>query len=734
MKFLTILSLLLCSTLLSAQQNPNPDKFAQIDPLLPTPNVYRTASGAPGPEYWQQRADYDISVVLDDENKTLSGTERITYFNNAPIALEYLWVQLDQNIRAPDSDSYWFYDRTLADSLTENQFAALVPTFEGGVYLEYVQDTDGKPLNYTVNKTMMRIDLPRPLVSGAAFSFDIKWHYNINDRSKVDGRSGYEYFAEHGNALYTIAQFYPRMAQYNDHDGWQNAQFYGQGEFALSFGNFEVEITVPADHIVAATGALQNGSEVLTAAQRQRLQEAKTADRPVLIVTEQEARENEKEGTTATKTWKFKAENVRDFAFASSRKFIWDAQGVKFGDRTVMAMSVYPKEANPLWEKYSTPTVIHTLKTYSKYTFDYPWPVAISVNAANIGMEYPMICFNFGRSNPDGTYSEQMKYGVIGVIIHEVGHNFFPMIVNSDERQWMWLDEGLNSFLQYLTQREFEYDFPERTGEPRSIVPYMAGDRMNMYPIMVNAESIIQRHYNGYFKPVVGLNILRETIMGRELFDFAFKTYANRWKFKHPEPADFFRTMEDASAVDLDWFWRGWFYSTEYTDQALTSVREYIISKNVAQAKARFSSAKYGKSISDLRDEEAQQQTLVEQNEFLRDEFTRQRQVDKNLSQVQRNTTDSVTFAYEVQIENEGELVMPVILQFEFEDGSSEIQNLPVQVWMQNSRNITKMFIFEKRVTGLALDPYQQTVDINLNNNFMQVTGAPKYVPVVPQR
>ncbi|MBP7644815.1 MAG: M1 family metallopeptidase, partial [Saprospiraceae bacterium] len=534
-------------------------KFEQLGSALPTPNSYRTASGAPGHEYWQQRADYNIKVTLDDSNQSITGSETITYFNNSPDVLTYLWLQLDQNRRAKDSDSYKVSTSTVGNEMTEVQAEAMLNDFDGGHKISSITDITGKVLKYTIQKTMMRVELPAPLAKGQSFSFAIKWSYNINDRLKIGGRSGYEYFPKDDNYLYTIAQFFPRMCVYDDVSGWQNKQFLGAGEFTLTFGNYLVEITVPEDHLVAATGELQNMPQLLTKNQLAKYNKAKTETvQPIIIATEEEAREREKTKLNGTKTWKFKADNVRDFAFASSRKFIWDAMAVVQNGKTIMAMSMYPKEGNPLWEKYSTKAVAHTLNTYSQYTFDYPYPVAWSINADKIGMEYPMICFNFGRCEEDGTYTERVKYGMISVIIHEVGHNYFPMIVNSDERQWTWMDEGLNSYLQFLSESLWQRDYPSRRGPAENIVSYMSGEQSGLTPIMTNSENIKQFGNNAYGKPATALNILRETILGRELFDYAFKEYSNRWKFKNPTPADFFRTIEDASSVDLDWFWKGW--------------------------------------------------------------------------------------------------------------------------------------------------------------------------------
>ena len=535
------------------------NKFAQLGTDLPTPNVYRTASGAPGHAYYQQKADYEIDVRIDDKTQRIDGKETITYTNNSPDALSYLWIQLDQNMRAQDSDTKKIRQMNLEEGASYDDIKGLHNDFDGGFKLMKVTDAAGKDIPYTVVKTMMRVDIPAPLNSGESYSMKIEYWYNINDRMQIGGRSGYEYFEDEDNYLYTIAQFFPRMCVYNEVEGWQNKQFLGRGEFTLPFGDYKVNITVPDDHVVGSTGTLQNEKDILTAKQMERLKQARIASKPVMIVNPKEAEKAEKGKPKGEKTWTFHAENVRDFAFASSRKFIWDAMGVDIAGKNILCMSFYPKEGNPLWEQYSTEVVAHTIRTYSKFTIPYQYPVAISVHTNRIGMEYPMICFNGGRPEEDGTYSEGTKYGMLGVIIHEVGHNFFPMIINSDERQWTWMDEGLNTFVQYLTEVEWDPNYPSRRGNPTKIVDYMKGDPGNISPIMTNSESIFQFGNNAYGKPATALNILRETILGRELFDFAFKTYAERWAYKHPTPADFFRTMEDASGVDLDWFWRGWF-------------------------------------------------------------------------------------------------------------------------------------------------------------------------------
>jgi len=717
-----------------AQENTNQSKFKQLHQALPTPNEYRTASGAPGDRYWQQKVDYDMQIRLDDDKQQVYGEETITYVNNSPDELTYLWVQLDQNMRAKDSDTHKIRRSSMSDEMSFSDVRNLEPWFDGGFKIDYVKDAGNKDLAYTVNKTMMRVDLPSSLKPGGKFVFKIKWWYNINDRMKIGGRSGYEYFEDEDNYIYTIAQFYPRLAAYTDYQGWQHKQFLGSGEFTLEFGDYKVALTVPSDHIVASTGVLQNPKTVLSAEQRKRYEKAKNADQPVMIVTEDEAREAEKGKEKGMKTWIFHAENVRDFAWASSRKFIWDAMGVQIGDNRPMAMSYYPKEGNPLWEQYSTKAVAQTLETYSKHTIDYPYPIAISVHTKWIGMEYPMICFNGGRPEEDGTYTERTKYGMISVIIHEVGHNFFPMIINSDERQWTWMDEGLNTFCQYLTEKEWDRNYPTRRGPARNIREYMGGDKSRISPIMTNSESIYQFGNNAYGKPATALNILRETIMGRELFDHAFKEYARRWAFKRPEPADLFRTMEDASAVDLDWFWRGWFYTNDHVDMSLKSVKWYQMdSKNpeIEMAFKKNADENEAQDISLLRDADDIKQTRLEADPIIHDYYTEKDpyeiiELDKTDYQAYMDKLDDEDKAllasgknyYEITFENLGGLVMPLILEFEYEDGEREVKRIPAEIWKMSEPTVTKVFVTDRPVIRISLDPFLETADVDTGNNY----------------
>ena len=767
-KILTLGFLLLstCSVIVAQDIRNNPtsnhgNKFEQLGTILPTPNEYRTASGAPGPKYWQQRADYDIKATLDEKKLLLSGAETVTYYNNSPDVLTYLWLQLDENEHSstknagyPDGSSMGrgmspaTIDK-LADEKTDNGL---------GDNILKVTDVLGAKLKYTVNKTMMRIELPAALKPGQKFAFKIDWNYKITDRMTIGGRGGYEFFPEDGNYIFTMAQWYPRLCVYSDFQGWQHHQFTGRGEFALTFGNFKVAITVPGDHVVMATGQGQNYPAVLSAAQLARWNKAQTSfNEPVEVVTLEEAKKAEKNPVSATKTWVFNAENVRDFAFGSSRKFVWDALATNVEGKKVMSMSAYGKEAYGLYRKFSSKAVAHTIKTYSKFSIPYPYPVAQSIEAAN-GMEYPMICFNYGRTEKDGSYTEATKNGMLGVVIHEVGHNFFPMIVNSDERQWSWMDEGLNSFVQYLTQELYDNKFPSRGGPAWSIVDYMKLPKDQLEPIMTNSENIIGFGPNAYTKPATGLNILRETIMGRELFDYSFKEYARRWAFKHPTPADLFRTMEDASAEDLDWFWRGWFYSIDPCDIAIDTVKHAVYDATAAAPAAGMVGGRSGmnaggrgldkpavnafEDISKIRNKADKSIVfLTDVDTTLRDFYWR---YDRGLEPYDSVTKqpapnfgapvvltddEKAKYAdanlYEITFLNKGGLVMPIIVEFTFADGSKEIKRLPAQIWRKNENKVTKVFYTNKKAVSIKLDPMRETADIDESNNSWPNVAEP---------
>ena len=735
------------------QNNPGSNhgnKFEQLGTILPTPNVYRTASGAPGNQYWQQRADYEINAYLDEDKRNLRGSETITYYNNSPDDLDYLWLQLDENEQSTIKNAGYEFSSTLPQVTTDQRLRATeLPVKDNGygVNLEKVTDANGKPLKYVVNKTMMRIDLPQVLKKGEKFVFKIDWNYNIPNRMTMGGRGGYEHFEEDGNDLYTLTQWYPRMCVYSDFQGWQNHQFTGRGEFALAFGDFKVTMNVPADHIVAGTGVCQNYSQVLSSAQLARYQQAQKSSEPIEVVTLDEAKRAEKSKSKQRKTWVFEAEDVRDFAWTSSRKFIWDAMKVVIPENNnhVMAMSLYPKEAYGLYRKFSTRAVAHTIKTYSEYTIPYPYPVAQSVEAAN-GMEYPMICFNYGRTEKDGTYSEAIKNGMIGVIIHEVGHNFFPMIVNSDERQWSWMDEGLNTFVEYLTEERWDNKFPSKRGPAWTIVDYMKLPKDELEPIMTNSENIARFGPNAYAKPATGLNILRETIMGRELFDQAFKTYSKRWAFRHPEPADFFRTMEDASGEDLDWFWRGWFYGTDPVDIAIDKVTVATPNLDATPSPAEYQYTvdepllNEFEDISKVRNKEDKNISFyADKNKEVQDFYYRyargQEKVDtsksvtikddrfEKLSDKEKQKLKDIT-AYQIDFLNKGGMVMPIILEFTFEDGTRITDKLAAQIWRHNEQKVSKTYYFDKKLKSIQLDPMRETADIDTSNNYWSTSGT----------
>jgi len=715
----------------------NNNKFKQLYDEFSTPNMFRTASGAPGPAYYQQQADYKMDLTLDDDKATISGFETITYTNNSPDPLKYLWVQLDQNMRAKDSQSPLIEGSGVRGAQQAGSFASEYMTdgFDGGFKIEAVTDASGKALPHMINRTMMRVELPKAMGTGDKFVFSIKWWYNINDYVNMGGRSGYEFFPEDGNRNYIIAQFFPRMAVYSDVEGWQNSQFWGRDEFALPFGNYEVNITVPSDHIMDATGVLTNRKEVFSKDMMKRYEQAqKSYDKPVFIVTQEEAEKAEKGRATGSKTWKYSAENVRDFAFATSRKYIWDMMAVKIGDRDVMAVSMYPKEGNPLWEEWSTYAVASTLKTYSRMTFDYPYHKAISVHAKQQGMEYPMICFNYGRPDKDGKYSDRTKYGMISVIIHEVGHNYFPMIVNSDERQWTWMDEGLNTFAQYVAEQDFgewypaalsegHDKYPSSRGPAANIVPYMGGDQDYIAPIMTKGLNTYQFGNNAYGKPATALNILRETVMGRELFDYAFREYANRWMFKHPTPEDFFRTMEDASAFDLDWFWRGWFYTTDYVDMGVKEVKKYYVSSE-PNARIKEMVKQRGMKMSDLPPlvymveegseeftEDMKNGTLLENSPTLKE------YVMDNFTPEERAKIKQPKYFYSVTLEKPGGLVMPIIVEYTYADGTTKMEKYPAQIWRLNDKEVSKAVASDKEIVKITVDPNLETADVDTSNN-----------------
>ena len=718
------LFLFFLSTAATAQEteikmgHKNNNKFKQLKDEFATPNSQHTASGVPGVNYTQQQVDYDMDIILDDANQKLSGNESIVYYNNSSDVLEYLWVQLDQNKRALDSKSPDIKGGGPEIIYSPEKFASnfIDKPFDGGFNIIHVKDTKGNDLSYKINRTMMRIELPKPLASGKKFKFEIQWWYNINNHVPQRDRSGYEHFDVDGNNLYVIAQFYPRLAVYDNIEGWQNMQFWGRSEFALEFGDFNVNITTPKDHILNATGILTNAKKVLTKIQLERLELAKKSfNKPVIIVTQEEAIKAEKKNSTETKTWNFDARNVRDFAFASSRKFIWDGMAVNINGKTVMAYSLYPKEGNPLWEEYSTKVVAHTLKQYSTYTFDYPYHKAISVHSKNQGMEYPQICWNYGRPRSDGTYDDRTRDAMIGVITHEVGHNFFPMIVNSDERQWTWMDEGLNSFIETLTEIAFDENFD--TGNlPKDIIPYMDGDQSNISPIMTQGGSVHQFGPNAYTKPAAGLYMLRETIMGHELFDYAFKTYAQRWMFKHPTPEDFFRTMEDASAIDLDWFWRGWFYTTDFTDIGVKNVNQYRITSKPTNEIIKMAK-KYGISEDQIRPGiylSTDPVTKGEPKKALDIKILKDF-IDSNY----KNATDAEipTYFYEITFEKPGGLVMPIIVEYTYADGSTESKTYPAQIWSKNDKEVKKVVCSKQEITQIIIDPNLETADVNAANN-----------------
>ena len=725
------------------------DSFRELTEILPTPNDYRTASGAPGHEYWQQRADYKIDVTLDEASRKLTGSETITYHNESPDRLDYLWLQLDANLFTPDSLAN--LTATGPSSMSRMSFEGLkqilaANTFDGGFKIASVK-SGGKDLPHTIVDTMMRVDLPEPLAPGDDYTFSVDWSFTLNDSEAVGGRTGYETLDD-GNDLFNVAQWFPRMCVYGDAVGWQHKQYYGRGEFALELGDYDVTITLPADLVVSATGVLQNPADCLTQTQRDRLKQAETAEKPVFVITPDEAKaasENKAEGGK-TKSWRWTADNVRDFAFTACRSHIWDAWGRTIPDdetgvgdsdgdaepNFILCQSLYPNVCEPLWSQYSTQAVAHTVEVYSRYTFPYPYPTAISVyGVVGGGMEYPMICFNAPKPEDDGTYDAGTKYFLISVVIHEVGHNYFPMIVNSDERRWTWMDEGLNTFCQFLAEQEWEDEYPSRRGAPEAIASYMKSTKQ--VPIMTNSESLLQFGANAYAKPATALNILRETVLGRELFDKAFKTYSRRWKFKHPEPADFFRTMEDASGRDLDWFWRGWFYTTQHVDLGVENLRVYTVDAGDpvdTENRKRAEEEAEPPTLTETRSKELAKR-VTEFPELLDfyntydvlkatpKQIKTYKEFIEGLDEEQLRLLKTDGKFYAMDITNSGGLPMPVILKLTYEDGSTEEVRIPAEIWRADNQKVTKVLLRKKTLKAVELDPNREIADVDRTDNML---------------
>lgn len=723
--------------------------FEPLDPVLPTPNELRLATGAPGPAYWQQRVDYEIEAELDDDNQRIYGSQKVTYRNNSPHELGFIWFQLDQNRLRPDSLDWRSRPSPVEDDAmnfrTMRQVVVREELRQAGFKITRVADAQGNAYEYTIVDTGMRVDLPRALPPQSSVEIHIDWAYDVVDAERVRARAGYERFEEDGNYIYEIAQWYPRAAAYTDYTGWQNRPFLGTSEFTLEFGDFLVKLTVPADHVVAATGELQNPEQVLTSSQRRNLQAASQSAEPKFVISPDEARANQRGKSKQKKTWVFQAFGVRDFAFASSRKFIWDAAGVRIGGQWVTAMSFYPPEALSLWRPYSTRAVVHALKVYSRYAFDYPYPVAISVNGPVGGMEYPMLSFNKPRPYADGSYWgnpwegkaqgtddawQHSKYGLISVIIHEVGHNYFPMVVNSDERRWTWLDEGINTFIQYLAEVEWEEDYPSRRGPADSLTDYMRSPYS--VPIMSSGDTILQRGNNAYAKPATALNVLREVVLGRELFDQGLRAFSQRWKFKRPTPADLFRTFEDVAGLDLDWFWRGWFYTTDYVDVEVRNLRQIRVDTRNPDTEAaweRESDEALGPNLSEERN--AQLPKAVEADRALVDFYTRQGpygvisadrkdyrdEIGKLDAEWQELLQKSDRLFYEVTFVNHGGLVTPLPLTLHYTNGATQDLDLPAQIWRYDDRTVRRLLVTSRPLQGVEFDAKRATSDVDTRNN-----------------
>jgi hypothetical protein len=660
----------------------NQSNFRALDEW-PTANEYRTGSGSPGPKYWQQQVDYLVRTSLDTASHKVTGTERITYHNNSPDQLGYLWFQLDQDIDKADSRAA-AAARALPKTINPAARRFLFPEeiTDPGYTITRVQlvDAKGKKTDAKTyrNGTQLRVDLAEPLATGKVAMVEIDWSYPVPERGR-NGRGGREKLKD--GWLYEIAQWFPRAAVYDDHNGWQNVQFYGQGEFYLEFGNYDVSITVPHDHIVQATGVLVNPQEVLTATQRARLATAMAGDTAVFIVRPDEINTpGTRPAGTGPLTWHFKAEKVRDFAWSSYRGYGWDARGYRYASnpkRTIELHSAYPREAIPLWSTVSTKAIAVTMDVYGKMAFEYPYPVARNVNGPVFGMEYPMIAFCGGRPKPDGTYEKSAEYAVAGVTIHEVGHNWFPMIVASDERRWTWMDEGINSYLEYYGELAYDPNWPKAglRGPAKNLVGYMKSPAQ--VPLMTESDAIYANFgNNGYSKPATALVLLRENVIGGEAFDRAFREYSTKWMFKHPEPSDFMRSIVGGTGEQLNWFWRGMFYTTYANDQAIGPV-ESQDAEQLAGEKRKGE------------------------------------------------------FYHRITVEQKGGLIMPLHLGVTYDDGTSEVIKLPADIWRNNEKTFTYGYFAKKGISQVVVDPNELFIDINPGNNTWK-KPAPAATPAVP--
>ncbi len=662
-----------------AQQWLHPDTVGRTNQSMfrvldqwPAPNETRGANGKPGAKYWQQRVDYVIRVGLDTTTHTVTGSERVTYRNNSPDALGYVWFQLDQNIDNPSVSEAMIGATSLPKSISPRAAEFINARLDTkGYSITRVQlvSKNGQKTDaaYVLQGTQMKVPLSSPLATGGAQDIEIDWSYVMPESfASRNGRGAREKLKDGWE--YLAAQWFPRAAVYDDVVGWQNDQFYGQGEFYLNFGNYDVSITVPHNHIVQSTGVLhESGRGPDIHAARAPCEGVHLAsNRFTSSPRTKRTRRPRAQLVQQPFTWRFKAENVRDFAWASSAGFIWDAAGFRYSPtaKPIEMHSLYPREALGVWDSLSTKAIAQTMRTYGRLAFEYPYPKASNIHGIVGGMEYPMIAFCGARppANANAAVLKSVGYGLVAVTIHEVGHNWFPMIVASDERKWTWMDEGLNSYLEGMASVEFDLSWPKARLPmvAANIVGYMKNT--DQVPLMTESD-LIHRGFgpNGYTKPASGLFILREQVLGPQFFDAAFREYSAAWMFKHPQPADFFRSMMQASGDNLNWFWRGWFYSTHANDQSLGTVESQSADSLGMSARGRF--------------------------------YNR------------------------VTLENKGGLVMPAIMEFTFTDGSKERVKLPVSIWRNNEKKFEYGRFSQKELQSVELDPDNVLADINRENN-----------------
>lgn len=705
----------------SAVAHAEATPFSPLGSLVDPPSATRGADGRPTSTYWQQHIAYDIDATLDVERRVINAQAELRYTNNAPQALDAIWFEISPEATTKDAIAH--RSATInVDSASVRDLRGLREQEErgGGLVVSSVADSEDRPLAFEARGTQLRVALPRPLASGQTVRIKLAWRVALVDLDRKGGRTGYMLLSS-GDPIFHIAQWYPQPVAFTDYGGWRNVPFVDHGEFAPELGDYNVSLTLPAGQLVAATGVLTNEADVLTGVERTRLARLRQG-KVTEIVTAAEAAT--KRRSSETRTWRFAARNVRDFALAASLRYRWDA--TLAGTSAVRAMTFYPSEASALWRPLALPAIGHALDVYGRMTFDYPYPVVQAAFGPNDGMEHTMLAFSrYPPDGPNGTYSRERKRDFLWVLTHEVGHNWFPLIVNSDERAWTWMDEGLTSYLETLATLEWSGDYTTRPN-----LPAMLGaerEATGRQPPMTPANAVVDLFPTQYHRPAAALQVLRELVLGRETFDRAFRAYARAWMFKRPTPGDFFRTINQESGADLDWFWRAWFFSTDHVDLSLERVAALRLVAVPADAIPAPADATPPANLTVLRNAAEGRRLMVEQVPRLADAYDRI--PERTLAgatpsahavvDVQR-TLDALGQGgvfYELDIRNRGGVVSPVPIRIDYRDGTSERYVVPVELWFGDTKRAQHILWRAKSIRSVTLDPDAATGDVDRGNN-----------------